>query len=91
MARRKLPEVAPEERERLRRLAADEQRARCAAAARAVQPLARAFLAQQGGNWVAVLARYRQRIVQASAPSYRPTLQQLQARACLGIYEEIEF
>ena len=91
MARRKQPEVSPEERERLRRLAADEQRARCAAAVRAVQPLARAWLAQQGGTWVAVLERYRLALVQTSAPMYRPTPRQLQARPCPGIDVEVEF
>ena len=91
VARRKGPDVSPEERDRLRRLAADERRARCVAAAREVQPLARAWLAQQGGTWVAVLARYRLALVQASAPMYRPTPQQIQARPCPGIDVEVEF
>ena len=90
MAKR-APQMTPEERERLRRLAADERRERCAAAAKALQPLARDYLAQQGGNWVFVLARVRQSLVQASAPACRPTLRQVQSRPCPGIDVEVEF
>ena len=99
MARRKLPEVSPEERERRRRVAAAEQRARCAEIARAQTAVAQAWLVEQGAlvpgegvrDRLVRLDRYRAALVQASAPAYRPTVRQLQARPCEGIYEEIEF
>ena len=37
------------------------------------------------------LDRYRKSLMQASAPAYRQTPRQLQARPCLGISEEVEF
>ena len=40
---------------------------------------------------LARLDEYRQSLVQASAPAYRPTPRQIGARPVEGIYEEIEF
>jgi len=99
MARRKAPALTPEERERNRREANERQRARCAEIARAATAQAQAWLVAHGamvpGEGVRArlvrLNEYRQSLVQASAPEYRPTARQIGARPVEGIYEEIEF
>lgn len=105
MARRvKVPAITAEERERNRRLADEAQRERAAAAAALATARARAYLAEQGlliegegvGKGLARLDRWRKARgygvgVQASAPSYRPTMAQQQARELPGIYREVEF
>lgn len=100
MARRKAPELTIEERDRLRREAADLQRARCTAAAQALQPTAQAFLAARGvllpGDGVRErlvrMDAYRKALSQTSAqPAYKPTVRQQQARPLPGIDVEVEF
>ena len=99
VARRKAPEVSPEERERRARLYAEERRARLAAIEKARTEIAQAYLAERGALVMgegfldrhARLAGYRRSLVQASAPMYRPTPQQLQARPGPGIDVEVEF
>lgn len=107
MAKRvKVPAITAEERERNRRLADEAQRERAAAAAALATVKARAYLAEQGllidgegvGKGLARLDRWRKARgygvglgVQASAPSYRPTIAQQQARELPGIYREVEF
>jgi|APMI01.1.fsa_nt_gi hypothetical protein len=102
MAKRKAESMTPEERERNRRLAREESKARCAAAALALMPEAQGYLIAQGamvpGESVAErlgrLDGFRQRLVQTSAPAaapdYRPTMRQQQAAAAAGM-EEVEF
>lgn len=99
MARRKAPELSLEERERNQREAALQQRARCAAIAQTMTAQAQAWLVEHGAmvpgegvrERLVRLDRYRKALVQASAPAYRPTARQLQARPCLGIEVEVEF
>lgn len=99
MARRKAPEVSPEERERRARLYAEERRARLAVIEKARTEIAQAYLVEQGAlvggegflDRHARLDRYRKALLQASAPAYRPTPRQLQARPCPGISEEVDF
>lgn len=99
VARRKAPEVSPEERERRARLYAEERRARLAAIEKARTEIAQAYLVEQGAlvggeeflDRHARLDRYRKALLQSSAPAYRPTPRQLQARPCPGISEEVDF
>ena len=99
MARRKAPEVSPEERERRARLYAEERRARLAAIEKARTEIAQAYLVEQGAlvggegflDRRARLDRYRKALLQSSAPAYRQTPRQLQARPCPGISEEVDF
>lgn len=99
MARRKQPSITPEERERNRRDADERQRARCAEMAKAATATAQAWLVEHGamvpGEGVRArlirLNEYRQSLVQASAPAYKPTARQIGQRPIPGIYEEIEF
>ncbi len=85
-------------------MADEAQRERAAAAAALATARARAYLAEQGlliegegvGKGLARLDRWRKARgygvgVQASAPSYRPTIAQQQARELPGIYREVEF
>ena len=99
VARRKAPELSLDERERNQREAAHRQRERCAEIARAMTVQARAWLVEQGAlvpgegvrERLVRLDRYRTALVQASAPAYRPTVRQLQARPCPGLDVEVEF
>lgn len=104
MAKRCAQAITAEERERLQREARELSRARSVAAAAAKTIEARAWLAAEGllvagegvGAGLVRLDRWRKARgygvgVQASAPAYRPTPRQLQARPCLGISEEVEF
>lgn len=99
MARRKAPEVSPEERERRARLYAEERRARLAVIEKARTEIAQAYLVEQGAlvggegflDRHARLDRYRKALLQSSAPAYRPTPRQLQARPCPGVDVEVEF
>ena len=99
MARVKQPALTPEERARNRREADERQKARCAVIAKAATAKAQAWLVAQGAmvpgegvrDRLARLDEYRQSLVQASAPAYRPTARQIGARPVEGVYEEIEF
>lgn len=105
MAKRaRVPVLTAEERERNRQLGEEAQRARASASAALMTAKARAYLAEQGlliegeavGKGLARLDRWRRAHgygvgVQASAPSYRPTAAQQQAREIEGIYREVEF
>lgn len=99
MARRKEPAITAEERERNRREADERQRARCAEAARQMQTTAQAYLVAQGAlvpgegvrDRLVRLDEYRQSLLQASAPTYRPTPRQIMARPVAGIDVEVEF
>lgn len=94
----KRPAITPEERARLRREAKELSLARCEAAAAAKTVEAQAWLAKQGaivpgeglGARLQRLDGYRRALLQTSAPSYRPTVRQLQAELVPGIVE-IEF
>ena len=105
MAKTRAPAITAEERERLEREAGKIERARCVAAAAAKTVEARAWLASQGllvagegvGAGLVRLDRWRKArgygvgSVQASAPTYRPTVRQLMARPVEGIEVEVEF
>lgn len=99
MARRKAPELSLEERERNRREAVLRQREYCAAIAQAMTAQAQAWLVEHGAlvpgegvrERLVRLDRYRTALVQASAPAYRPTARQIQARPVAGIDVEVEF
>lgn len=102
MARRKGPEMTAEERDRLRRIAAEKCAERAAASALAAQDRAQAWLAQQGlivpgepvGKGLARLDQWRHAKgygVGKAATDYRPTLRQRQAALLPGIDVEVEF
>ena len=92
MAKR-APSITPEERARNQREADERQRARCVEAARAMTGTAVVWLVEHGamvpGEGVRERLRrldgYRRALVQASAPSYRPTARQQMAR------DDVEF
>jgi hypothetical protein len=105
VSKRRGPSITAEERERLRLQARELSRARCDAAAAAKTVEARAWLIAQGllvagegiGAGLIRLDRWRRAngygggSVQTSAPNYRPTVRQLQARSVAGIEVEVEF
>ena len=98
MAKRK-PSITPEERDRNRRAADERQRGRVMEEAKAATAVAQAWLVAHGAlvpgegvrDRLRRLDRYRQALVQASAPAYKPTARQIGQRPILGIYEEAEF
>lgn len=98
MAKRK-PSITPEERDRNRRAADERQRARAVEEAKVATLAAQAWLVAHGvlvpGEGVRDrlrrLDQYRQSLVQASAPAYKPTARQIGQRPIPGIFEEIDF
>ena len=98
MAKR-APSMTPEERERVRREREAATRSIRIAEEQAATARAQAYLRERGvmvagegvGARLARLDAYRRALVQASAPAYRPTPRQVQARPCPGIDVEIEF
>jgi hypothetical protein len=97
MAKR-VPALTPEERARIRRQASEATRSIRMAAEAAATREAQAWLVAHGalvpGEGVRDCLRrldgYRRALLQTSAPSYRPTVRQLQAVPLPGIVE-IEF